>query len=55
MAAELALVTADGLLELTEVQPAGGKRMRGADLARGRPGLLSVAGGASPASPRVQR
>ena len=41
---QLALVTSDGLLELTEVQPAGGRRMRGADLARGRPVLLSPAG-----------
>ena len=51
----LALVTGDGLLELTEVQPAGGKRMHGADLARGRPGLLSVTRGASPAETGVQR
>ena len=51
----LALVTSDGLLELTEVQPAGGKRMRGADLARGRPALLSAARGASPAIPRAER
>jgi len=35
----LALVTVDGLLELLEVQPAGGRRMSGADLLRGRPGL----------------
>ncbi len=52
---ELALVTSDGLLELTEVQPAGGKRMRGGDLVRGRPALLSVAGSASPAGPGVER
>jgi methionyl-tRNA formyltransferase len=51
----LALVTSDGLLELLEVQPAGGRRMRGEDLARGRPALLSVSGGGSPAIPRVER
>ena len=55
MAGALALVTADGLLELAEVQPAGGRRMRGADLARGRPGLLRVTAGGSPAIPGVER
>jgi methionyl-tRNA formyltransferase len=35
----LGLVTADGILELVEVQPAGGRRMSGAELLRGRPGL----------------
>jgi methionyl-tRNA formyltransferase len=35
----LALATADGLLELIEVQPAGGRRMTGAELLRGRPAL----------------
>jgi len=34
------LVTASGLLELVEVQPAGGRRMGGAELLRGRPGLI---------------
>lgn len=52
---ELALVTTDGLLELTEVVPAGGRRMRGADLARGRPAILTPSGAASPASPAVER
>jgi len=36
---ELALRTADGALILDEVQPAGGKRMSGAELLRGRTGL----------------
>ena len=36
----LALVTADGGLRLLEVQPAGGRRMSGAELRRGRPGLV---------------
>ncbi len=36
----LGLVTADGILELVEVQPAGGRRMRGSEYARGRPGLV---------------
>lgn len=35
----LALATRDGLLELVEVQPAGGRQMTGAELLRGRPGL----------------
>jgi hypothetical protein len=37
---ELALVTTDGLLELIEVLPAGGRRMRGTDWPRptGHPG-----------------
>jgi methionyl-tRNA formyltransferase len=35
----LALATSDGMLELIEVQPAGGRRMTGADLLRGRPQL----------------
>ncbi|HSH21600.1 MAG TPA: methionyl-tRNA formyltransferase [Candidatus Caenarcaniphilales bacterium] len=39
--AGLALVTADGLLELLEVQPSGGRRMSGAELLRGRPSLAS--------------
>jgi methionyl-tRNA formyltransferase len=30
----------EGLLELVEVQPAGGRRMSGQDLVRGRPGLI---------------
>jgi len=34
------VVTADGILELVEVQPAGGRRMRGSEYARGRPGLV---------------
>lgn len=36
----IALVVADGLLRLDQVQPAGGRRMSGADLRRGRPGLI---------------
>ena len=51
----LALVAGDGLLELVEVQPAGGRRMRGTDLARGRPALLSAARGAPPAGPGAER
>jgi methionyl-tRNA formyltransferase len=35
--AGLALVASDSLLQLDEVQPAGGRRMSGADLLRGRP------------------
>lgn len=38
----LALVASDGLLELTEVQPAGGRRMGGADLLRGHPALVGA-------------
>ncbi len=36
----LALVTLDGLLELVEVQPGGGRRMLASDLIRGRPSLV---------------
>jgi methionyl-tRNA formyltransferase len=35
----LAVATADGLLRLLDVQPAGGRRMDGAALRHGRPGL----------------
>ena len=35
----LALATGKGLLELVEVQPAGGRRMTAGDLLRGRPAL----------------
>ena len=35
-----ALAVADGLFELIEVQPAGGRRMSGAELLRGRPALV---------------
>lgn len=35
----VALSTRDGLLELVEVQPAGGRRMTGSELLRGRPQL----------------
>lgn len=36
----LALVTGEGTLELLEVQPAGGRRMTGSELVRGRRGLV---------------
>jgi methionyl-tRNA formyltransferase len=36
----LALATPDGRLVLDEVQPAGGRRMTGAELLRGRPALV---------------
>jgi methionyl-tRNA formyltransferase len=36
----LALATADGMLALDEVQPAGGRRMTGAELVRGHPDLV---------------
>ncbi|HEY7599404.1 MAG TPA: methionyl-tRNA formyltransferase [Candidatus Limnocylindrales bacterium] len=39
---EPALVTGAGLLELVEVQPAGGRRMGGAELLRGRPALVGM-------------
>jgi methionyl-tRNA formyltransferase len=38
----LGLPTADGVLELVEVQPAGGRRMAAADYVRGRVGRLTV-------------
>jgi methionyl-tRNA formyltransferase len=38
----LALPASDGTLELLEVQPAGGRRMSGADFARGRLGRLRI-------------
>ena len=38
----LALSTADGYLELLDVQPAAGRRMAAADFMRGRPGLVRV-------------
>jgi methionyl-tRNA formyltransferase len=41
-AGEPALVAGQGLLELLEVQPAGGRRMSGRDLVRGRPGLVPL-------------
>ena len=37
LGAGLGLVTADGILELLEVQRSGGRRMSGAELFRGRP------------------
>jgi methionyl-tRNA formyltransferase len=40
--AGLAIATADGRLQLLEVQPAGGRPMDGASLLRGRPGLLGT-------------
>ena len=38
----LALSASDGLLELIDVQPAGGRRMSGAELLRGRPELAGT-------------
>lgn len=38
----LGLRTADGILELVDVQPAGGRRMSAADYARGRVGRLTL-------------
>lgn len=38
----LTLVARDALLELDEVQPAGGRRMSGAELLRGRPALVGL-------------
>jgi methionyl-tRNA formyltransferase len=40
--AGLGLVTAERILELLDVQPAGGRRMSGADLLRGRPALAGA-------------
>jgi len=37
----LGLPTSNGILELVEVQPAGGRRMPAADFVRGRPGLVN--------------
>jgi methionyl-tRNA formyltransferase len=42
----LALVAADGQLRLDQVQPAGGRRMTGAELRRGRPALIGSRVGA---------
>ena len=39
---KLALAAADGMLVLDEVQPAGGRRMPGSDLLRGRPALANA-------------
>jgi methionyl-tRNA formyltransferase len=50
----LALVTADGILELTSVQPAGGRRMSGMDLLRGRPSLAGTRVRPTPAAPSGQ-
>jgi methionyl-tRNA formyltransferase len=44
--ASLGLVVADGILRLDQVQPAGGRRMSGAELIRGRPGLVGSRVGA---------
>jgi methionyl-tRNA formyltransferase len=46
----LVLVTVDGLLALRDVQPAGGRRMSGADLLRGRPSLAGMHVLAAPAA-----
>lgn len=46
----LGLVTADGLLELLEVQPAGGRRMSAAELLRGRPTVIGSDAG-TPSQP----
>lgn len=40
--AGLGLATVDGMLELIEVQPAGGRRMSAAEFARGRIGRLEI-------------
>lgn len=52
---QLALVTGAGVLDLMEVQPAGGRRMAGIDLARGRPALLAPGDRASAAIPGSER
>jgi methionyl-tRNA formyltransferase len=52
----LALVVADGTLRLDQVQPAGGRRMTGQELRRGRPALLGtrvIAGAPRPQSAPV--
>jgi hypothetical protein len=36
------MVTVDGILEFVEAQPAGGKRMSGGDLLRGRRWLVGT-------------
>jgi methionyl-tRNA formyltransferase len=41
-AGRLGLATCDGMLELIEVQPAGGRRMNGGELLRGRQGLAGT-------------
>ena len=37
----LGLSTSNGVLELLEVQPAGGRHMTGPELVRGRPGIVT--------------
>ncbi|HJW21619.1 MAG TPA: methionyl-tRNA formyltransferase [Candidatus Limnocylindrales bacterium] len=53
----LAIATADGRLRLLEVRPAGGRTMSGAELRRGRPGLVGQAlvGQALVGQARVER
>ena len=49
----LGLATSDGLLELSEVQPAGGRRMSGAELLRGRPSLAGASVRSSSEAPKA--
>ncbi len=54
----LGLAASDGVLELIEVQPAGGRHMSGTELLRGRPGLIGstvLASGPTPVSVGVTR
>jgi len=51
----LGLATSDGVLELLDVQPAGGRRMSGEALLRGRPGLVGTSVGSPPASHEQER
>lgn len=47
----LGVATGDGLLELLEIQIAGGRRMSGAELVRGRPGVVGSRLHEDPAAP----
>ncbi len=48
------LMTGDGVLDLADVQPAGGRRMSGEELVRGRPSLLGECVAAAPAGTERQ-